>query len=769
MNNQDIQEENIQMNKEAMQEKKENIANAAAGLENPDDLLFKMEKFQRVTSKGVALLKNVSLSLPEGNLIALLGLSGDGKTTLMDSISGMCTPSHTTYGKAYVKNKSGDLVERDAESWFNRVNYTQQSMISYKKISLCSILCSIATCHGKKKQEVDDYLALFRLSKVKNVLFENLSGGEQRRSMVIAGLLANKELNIWDEPLTGLDSEVARVIISSMQKTKTTDLVTVHQVSEDLMKRFDHVLLMHMSTIVYSGPRSEMQSYFAEKGIQFPSDMFYINYLMKLCAGNSDDHIDTKNIEIFNDLANEIIHSSPGPVASTNIGLLKTQANASFPRVLQILDRSLCIDRLFKGSSIIGNIVICVMVGTFSYMLYYIAVYNRYISNNTSIPYFKYSEEQWAAYLTNMLNLVKNKLASENTADTKFIEQVTALQIVSANIEWVSFMTLIFGLVITITSVLCFFIVPSTFLTLDFYKLCKSNIQGKQFTVGDFMCALSIDTFLRKSLILFVMLTVFLIVSTRIVDPIILSSCSVGYTIPIVLFFLCSIIMGLHSIMLNFAPISLKLFFAIGFLYAFIINMGPNSIVEYINKYDRTKITRPDTIIPLFTQDNASAALNSIDIIEISSFWKSFLKVGLRISIIFTRFIVLYNPMNYFPQVLSKICLYMNYIRLDSTMKKSIDSTTINRILKEIELLNPSKSNNSDTLKIQGGSFAIEKLKLFCFTSEPNEVFDKARSLKNISALYVIWAEIRFWLLPAVLIVLTGLYTYRHLQPKLRN
>ncbi|OAG33287.1 hypothetical protein NEIG_01037 [Nematocida sp. ERTm5] len=769
MNNQDIEEANIQMNKETIQKKDEDIANAATGLENPDKLLFKMEKFQRVTSKGVPLLKNVSLSLPEGKLIALLGLSGDGKTTLMDSISGMCTPSHTTYGKVYVKNKSGNLVERDAESWFNRVNYTQQSMVSYKKISLYNILCSIATCYGKKKQEVDDYLALLRLSKVKNVLFEKLSGGEQRRSMVIAGLLANKELNIWDEPLTGLDSEVARVIISSMQKTKTTDLVTVHQVSEDLMRRFDHVLLMHMSTIVYSGPRSEMQSYFAEKGIEFPSDMFYINYLMKLCAGNSDDHIDIKNIEIFNNLANEIIHGSPGPVASKNIGLLKTQAKVSLPRVLQILYRSLFIDRLFRGSSIIGNVLTCIAVGTFSFLSYYIIFRHMYSNEYKLTPYFKYSEDSWAMYLANMLNLVKNKLASENTTDTTFIEQVTALQKLSANIEWVSFITLIFDIVIACSSICCFLLMSSTFLALDFYRLCKNNIQGKQFTVGDFMCALSIDTLLRKSLIFFVMLIVFLIILTGIIDPIILSSCDIGYAIPIGLFFLCSIIMGLHSIMLNFAPIPLKLFFPAGCLYTLIIHTGPNWIANHINNSDPTKSNRPNATIPLFIQDNASAVFKFIEDLGISSFWKSLLKVGLYIGILFTRLMVVYNPINFFSQILSKICIYMNYIRLDSTMQKSINSTTFNRILEEIQSLNPEGSSIYDRSEHLYGSIAIEELKLFCFSSEPNEVFDKGKSLKDISALYVIWAEIRFWLLPAVLVALTGLYTYRHLQPKLRN
>ncbi|OAG33354.1 hypothetical protein NEIG_02639, partial [Nematocida sp. ERTm5] len=168
MNDQNINEINKQFNKEVAQEKTASIEKNDTELKAPEALLLKMEKFERITSKGVALLKKVSFSLPEGKLIALLGLSGDGKTTLMDSISGICTPSHITYGKVYVKNKSGNLVERDAESWFNRVNYTHQDMIAYKGVSLQNILCSIATCYGKKKQEVDDYLALLRLSKVKN-------------------------------------------------------------------------------------------------------------------------------------------------------------------------------------------------------------------------------------------------------------------------------------------------------------------------------------------------------------------------------------------------------------------------------------------------------------------------------------------------------------------------------------------------------------------------------------------------------------------------
>ncbi|KFG25591.1 uncharacterized protein NESG_01569 [Nematocida ausubeli] len=779
MNNQNSLESEKPTSMESSQGSSANSTNiemsSIAEGEKSSGILMKMDKYERVTEKGVPLLKRVSFSLPEGKMTALLGLSGDGKSTLMDGMAGLCSPSHKTYGEVYVKGKSGVLEKRKAEEWFSRVNYTQQSMIEYKKIPAYDVLCSIAKCYGKNEQEVDDYMSMLRISKVKKVHFNNLSGGEQRRAMVIAGLLAQKDLNIWDEPLTGLDSEMARVILSMMKKSQSTNLVTVHQVSEDLMRRFDHVILMHKSTIIYSGPAEEIKKYFADKGIEFPADAFYVNYLMQLCAENSDNHTDIKNIEIFNTLANEIVHSPCGEKAGENIKFLPLQLKLSFTGIMEILKRSLYMDRLFKGSSVIGNLLFPLFLTTVGSIAFILFINQACGPKENRSPIEKYYYSDQALYYPNVLYLFKKKLSESPDVDALFLKQVSAIHTVVANIGWVSILSKLFNSALFYGGSIGCLMVPGSFLVIEFYKLCKTSIAAKQFKVGDFMGAQVVDIIVRKSFVLWVILMALYFVVYRIVDPNLLSATTIGHLLPMTILVFSVLLMGLHAVMLHYAPITLKLFGLFSGLYILITQGIPGKFYSIASTLQNPygHVLSIDECISIFTKESVDELIKMVKSTEMSDEKKKLASLGLNIAVKMTRFFIVCDPSLYFSQILAKVSLYNNKITIDSELAKTINAKVITRIAEGIEAMGGEENESDQDHKFSTdgsmGAHLTKYLMTACLDRAPNEVFNNSVSLKKISLFHIGWSVLRFWLLPIALLALTGLYTYRFMLPKLRN
>ncbi|KAI5134356.1 hypothetical protein NEAUS06_1053 [Nematocida ausubeli] len=757
--------------------------NSIAEEEKSAGILMKMDKYERVTEKGVPLLKRVSFSLPEGKMTALLGLSGDGKSTLMDGIAGLCSPSHKTYGEVYVKGKSGALEKRKAEEWFNRVNYTQQSMIEYKKIPAYDVLCSIAKCYGKEEQEVDDYMSMLRISKVKKVHFDNLSGGEQRRAMVIAGLLAQKELNIWDEPLTGLDSEMARVILSMMKKSQSTNLVTVHQISEDLMRRFDHVILMHRSTIIYSGPADEIKKYFADKGIEFPADAFYVNYLMQLCAENSDNHTDIKNIEIFNTLANGILHSSCGENAGENVLFTRKQLKLSFTRIMEILKRSLYMDRLFKGSSI----VFCIFFTILFSIMFSIRKLSL-LGNCKKINDF-YSialgvNVSSAIFIPKALELAKQRIAEHSDMESYFV-YLSSVHKMMANAAWISILTSVFNPLIFMVGCVGGLIFPSKLLDIDFNRRCRSNIQGKQFTAGDFMGAIITDVLLKSTAVIFVIFVVVYIICVKQTDESISNVMTIGHTIPIVLLLFTSIIIGMYSIIMNFSPIPLKLFSLIGILYIFIFQIVPSFIFNnMIPTNSKLADTQFNYSMSIFTSENIELIRECIDksnmfFSNISDNKKKMVLAFANLVFMLSRVFILLDPSLFFNQILEKVALYLNMLTMGTEAgPKSYKvfakwyahfyryfNYQVSELNADIDELNMKRHKHYLKKLVTGVSSYSDGL-LGC---DPHEVLNNEDSLIGISIWRLMWSILKFWLFPGIVLIAVSLYTYRRMQPKIRS
>ncbi|KAI5179440.1 hypothetical protein NEFER01_2253, partial [Nematocida sp. LUAm1] len=75
---------------------KDNLEDSLKNTQNESNAHVEFRKYSLSTKNNVLILRNMSFSLPKGKMTALLGLSGDGKSTTMDRIAGLCNPSHKT-------------------------------------------------------------------------------------------------------------------------------------------------------------------------------------------------------------------------------------------------------------------------------------------------------------------------------------------------------------------------------------------------------------------------------------------------------------------------------------------------------------------------------------------------------------------------------------------------------------------------------------------------------------------------------------------------
>lgn len=161
----------------------------------------------------------------QGQVVALLGLSGSGKTQLFRCIAGMQRP---TTGIVRLMDHKHNVVAGE-------VGVVQQAYPLLNHRTVWSNLM-LAT-HGKagSKEEAERLLAHFGLTEKKNAYPQELSGGQRQRVAIIQQLLCSSHFLLMDEPFSGLDVMAKRRVFDTMLKVSTSnELNTVIFTTHDL-------------------------------------------------------------------------------------------------------------------------------------------------------------------------------------------------------------------------------------------------------------------------------------------------------------------------------------------------------------------------------------------------------------------------------------------------------------------------------------------------------------------------------------------------------
>ncbi|XP_026448913.1 ABC transporter G family member 36-like [Papaver somniferum] len=221
-------------------------------------------KAQGVPEDRLQLLREVTGAFRPGVLTALMGVSGAGKTTLMDVLAGRKTGGYIEGDvriSGYVKNQ---------ETFARISGYCEQNDIHSPQVTVRESLIYSAFLRLDKEIKaedkmifVDEVMDLVELENLKDAIvgLPGVSGlsTEQRKRLTIAvELVANPSIIFMDEPTSGLDARAAAIVMRAVRNTVDTGrtvVCTIHQPSIDIFESFDELLLMKRGgQVIYGGP-----------------------------------------------------------------------------------------------------------------------------------------------------------------------------------------------------------------------------------------------------------------------------------------------------------------------------------------------------------------------------------------------------------------------------------------------------------------------------------------------------------------------------------
>ena len=249
--------------------------------------LLEMKNVQK-SFGGLEVLKDISLDVNKGEVVAIIGPSGSGKSTFIQHLNGLLKAAS---GHIYYNGK--DIYEQgyDMKELRRRVGLVFQ----YPEHQLFETDIFKDVCFGPKnlglsrqEYEIRAFESLRLVGLDENLYYQSpfdLSGGQKRR-VAIAGVLAMKpEVLILDEPTAGLDPKGRDDILDCVKKLQKETGITVILVShsmEDVAKYVDRIMVMNDGILMYNGTPKEVFAHYKELekiGLAAPQVTYIMNDL----------------------------------------------------------------------------------------------------------------------------------------------------------------------------------------------------------------------------------------------------------------------------------------------------------------------------------------------------------------------------------------------------------------------------------------------------------------------------------------------------------
>jgi lipopolysaccharide export system ATP-binding protein len=208
-------------------------------------------------------IRDVTMELNRGEVVALLGPNGSGKTTTFYAIAGLVTPEA---GKVML-----DGVDVTALPMYRRaqmgIGYLPQEMSIFRGLSvqdnISAILDITVKDRHKRRERLEELLSEFSIEHLRRAPALALSGGERRRVEIARSLAADPKYLLLDEPFAGVDPISVGDIRNLVADLKTRGigvLITDHNVRETL-EIVDRAYILHDGKVLMSGtPQDVVQN-----------------------------------------------------------------------------------------------------------------------------------------------------------------------------------------------------------------------------------------------------------------------------------------------------------------------------------------------------------------------------------------------------------------------------------------------------------------------------------------------------------------------------
>ena len=190
-----------------------------------------INSLSKVYDNGFNALKEVSLEVKQGEILAMLGPNGAGKTTLISIICGIVTPS-----SGFVSVDGFDII-KDYRETRSRIGMVPQELSLESFETVFDTVSYSRGLYGKppKPEHIEKILKDLSLWDKKDQRLRQLSGGMKRRVLIAKALSHEPKILFLDEPTAGVDVELRKEmweVVDTLRKTGVTIILTTHYIEE---------------------------------------------------------------------------------------------------------------------------------------------------------------------------------------------------------------------------------------------------------------------------------------------------------------------------------------------------------------------------------------------------------------------------------------------------------------------------------------------------------------------------------------------------------
>ena len=205
-------------------------------------------------------IRDVSLELGRGEVVALLGPNGCGKSTSFYSIAGLVTPEG---GKVIIDGQDVTTLPMYRRARLG-IGYLPQEMSIFRGMTvednILSILEIAVRDKRKQRERLEELLSEFSIEHLRRASALALSGGERRRVEIARCLAAGPKYVLLDEPFAGVDPIAVgeiRHLVADLKNRGIGVLITDHNVQETL-QIVDRAYILHDGKVLMSGTTEEV-------------------------------------------------------------------------------------------------------------------------------------------------------------------------------------------------------------------------------------------------------------------------------------------------------------------------------------------------------------------------------------------------------------------------------------------------------------------------------------------------------------------------------
>ncbi|KAJ9582807.1 hypothetical protein L9F63_022848, partial [Diploptera punctata] len=248
-----------------------------------------------IKSEKKIIINNASGQFKSGELTAIMGTSGAGKSSLLHILTGFIdegVEGNIRCNGTLLKKGSGEF--RKEACYIMQENYLQQ-LFTVNELMMISTNLKLGNSLSLKAKQllISSILGVMGLSTCNRTRCNKLSGGEAKRLSIALELVDNPPIMFLDEPTTGLDSVASlqcTKLLKSLAHAGRTIVCTIHQPCASILKMFDHVYILDKGECTYQGASFNILPFLRQLGLECPQYHNPADFMLEVVTGQHGDY-----------------------------------------------------------------------------------------------------------------------------------------------------------------------------------------------------------------------------------------------------------------------------------------------------------------------------------------------------------------------------------------------------------------------------------------------------------------------------------------------